>query len=93
MAREHVFHKYVLRVADRDRVRRALEEQGVATLVHYSSPLSSLPFAAAAPHRGGGGERATRFAAEVLSLPIHAHLLDGEIARVAAALVAAIPPA
>ena len=91
--REHVFHKYVVRVADRDRVRRALEERGVSTLVHYSSPLSALPFAAAAPHRGGGGTRVTRFAAEVLSLPIHAHLRDDEIERVSGALARAIPAA
>ena len=90
--REHVFHKYVLRVADRDRVRRALEERGVSTLVHYSSPLSALPFAAAAPHRGGGGRRVTRFAGEVLSLPIHAHLRDDEVERVAARARRRDPP-
>jgi dTDP-4-amino-4,6-dideoxygalactose transaminase len=91
--REHVFHKYVLRVEERDRVRRALEEAGVATLVHYAQPLSALPFAAAAPHRGGGGPKVTRFSREVLSLPVHAHLREDEVERVCAALGDAIPPA
>jgi dTDP-4-amino-4,6-dideoxygalactose transaminase len=90
--REHVFHKYVVRVAERDRVRRVLEEHGVATLVHYPAPLSALPFAAAAPHRGGGGPNVTRFSLEVLSLPVHAHLRDDELERVCTALAAALPP-
>jgi dTDP-4-amino-4,6-dideoxygalactose transaminase len=89
--REHVFHKYVVRVDERDRVRRELDERGVATLVHYPAPLSALPFAAAAPHRGGGGANVTRFSQEVLSLPVHAHLRDDEVERVCAALAAALP--
>jgi dTDP-4-amino-4,6-dideoxygalactose transaminase len=83
--REHVFHKYVVRVPERDRVRAALHERGVTTLVHYPSTLSALPFVARAPHRGGG-ERAARFAREVVSLPIHAHLREDEIERVVDAL-------
>jgi dTDP-4-amino-4,6-dideoxygalactose transaminase len=83
--REHVFHKYVFRVPNRDAVQEALRERGVATLIHYSTTLSALPFAAAAPKRGGG-ERAARFAREVLSLPVHPHLRDDEVELVCAAL-------
>jgi dTDP-4-amino-4,6-dideoxygalactose transaminase len=89
--REHVFHKYVLRVDERDRVRAALEQAGVRTLVHYPQALSALPFAAAAPHRGGGGPNVTRFVREVLSLPVHAHLREDELERVCSALADAIP--
>ena len=89
--REHVFHKYVLRVDHRDTVRAALAERGVSTLVHYGTTLSALPFAAVAQHRGGG-KRAARFAREVLSLPIHAQLREDEIERVCDALAEAIPP-
>jgi len=89
--REHVFHKYVVRVRDRDAVRAALEQRGVATLVHYATPLSALPFAAVAPKRGGG-ERAARFAGEVFSLPIHSHLRADEVERVCEALAESLPP-
>ncbi|HEY2074603.1 MAG TPA: DegT/DnrJ/EryC1/StrS family aminotransferase [Gaiellaceae bacterium] len=88
--REHVFHKYVVRVPERDAVRAALEERGVATLIHYPTTLSALPFAAAAPKRGGG-ERAAQFAQEVLSLPVHPHLRDDEVELVCAALAETIP--
>jgi dTDP-4-amino-4,6-dideoxygalactose transaminase len=90
--REHVFHKYVIRVPQRDAVRAALEQRGVSTLIHYSTTLSALPFAAAAPKRGGG-ERAARFADEVLSLPVHAHLRDEEIESICTALAETVPPA
>ncbi len=90
--REHVFHKYVVRVPDRDAVRAGLEARGVSTLVHYPTALSALPFAAAASKRGGG-ERAARFAHEVLSLPVHAHLRDDEIDRVCEALAETVPVA
>ena len=88
--REHVFHKYVIRVPARDAVQSALRERGVATLVHYPTTLSALPFAAAAPRRGGG-ERAAQFAGEVLSLPVHPHLRDDEVDLVCAALAETIP--
>ena len=88
--REHVFHKYVVRVPGRDAVREALRERGVTTLVHYPTTLSALPFAAAAPKRGGG-ERAARFAGEVLSLPVHPHLRDDEVEAVCAALAETVP--
>ena len=83
--REHVFHKYVVRVPDRDGIRAALEERGVPTRVHYPTPLSALPFAAASPGRGGG-ERAARFATEVLSLPVHPYLREDEVERICSAL-------
>ena len=88
--REHVFHKYVVRVANRDRVRTALDERGVSTLVHYPQTLAAHPFVAAAPHRGGG-DVAARLTHEVFSLPINAHLRPDEVERVTEALAAAIP--
>jgi dTDP-4-amino-4,6-dideoxygalactose transaminase len=90
--REHVFHKYVIRVPQRDAIRAALELRGVATLIHYPTTLSALPFAAAAPKRGGG-ERAAHFAGEVLSLPAHAHLRDDEVERICVALAETVPSA
>lgn len=65
---KHVYHQYVVRVADRDRFRSYLADRGVETAVHY--PL--------APHRQPCYSRystlslpiADRLAAEVVSLPI-----------------------
>ena len=80
----HVFHKYVVRTPDRDRLRAVLDEAGVTTLVHYASGLHRQPvFAPADP---APCPNADRLAAEVCSLPIHAFLTDAEVDRVTGAL-------
>lgn len=40
---EHVWHQYVVRVADRDRFRTYMTESGVETAVHYPLPLHRQP--------------------------------------------------
>ena len=90
--RTHSFHKYVVRSRDRDALREALHARGVPTLVHYAAPLARQPM-----FHGRARERPTpvaeRACGEVLSLPIHAQLTDGEVDRVCAALRATAQPA
>jgi dTDP-3-amino-3,4,6-trideoxy-alpha-D-glucose transaminase len=80
----HAYHLCVIRAADRDRVRRALAEQGIATAVHYPLALNQQPayrelFPDACPN-------AERWAAECITLPCFPELTDGEIDQVATAL-------
>jgi dTDP-4-amino-4,6-dideoxygalactose transaminase len=82
----HGFSKYVLRVpaAARDRLRRALAQEGVPTRVHYAVALNREPcFAACAPADAPTAERLTD---RVISLPIHAALTDEEVERVVGGL-------
>lgn len=86
---EHIFHKFVLRVPDRDRARAAIEASGVRTMVHYERTLSAQPsLARYAPARAN--ETASRMTGEVLSLPIHPFLTDDEIDRVIEAVKGAL---
>jgi dTDP-4-amino-4,6-dideoxygalactose transaminase len=39
---QHVFHLFVIRVRDRDAVRRSLAERGIETLVHIRSPCTGI---------------------------------------------------
>lgn len=86
------WHLAVVRVADRDAVRDALDEAGIGTGVHYPVPCHRQEaFAALA-----GGLRlpvAERAAGEILSLPLSPHTTDAQVDRVCAALRAAAPPA
>jgi dTDP-4-amino-4,6-dideoxygalactose transaminase len=41
VGQEGVFHHYVVRVPDRDRIRALLNEKEIATGLHYSHPVSS----------------------------------------------------
>lgn len=86
--RRQVFHLYVVRVPDRDAFRAALDEAGVATLVHYPLPLHRQPaytsLAADLPLTNS-----ERLADEIVSLPLYPELTDDEVARVAVAASAA----
>lgn len=80
--------QYTVRVPSRDAVAAALAAEGIPTAVHYPLPLAQQPAlvcpgAPNLPH----SEKAAR---EVLSLPMHPYLEPAVIARIAAALVAAV---
>jgi dTDP-4-amino-4,6-dideoxygalactose transaminase len=91
----HVYHQYVVRLADRDRALAHLRERGIATGVHYPVPLHHQP-ALAAYASDTACPHAERLAGEVLSLPVHPHLSDDDQARVIEAVaeyVGALAPA
>jgi dTDP-3-amino-3,4,6-trideoxy-alpha-D-glucose transaminase len=83
--RRHVFHLYVVRAPDRDRLQSDLAERGIGTLIHYPIPIhDQAPFAelAGGPVPLKGSEAVCR---SVLSLPLHPWLTDQEVDAVAAA--------
>jgi dTDP-4-amino-4,6-dideoxygalactose transaminase len=65
-----VWHLFVVRHAERDRLARGLAERGVQTLVHYPCPPHLQPACAALGFAPGSMPRAEALAREVLSLPI-----------------------
>jgi dTDP-4-amino-4,6-dideoxygalactose transaminase len=80
----HVYHLFPVRSHERDRVRAALADHGVETLIHYPIALPDQPvFAGLAPAACPNG---SRLASEVFSLPLHPQLADADIAAVAAAV-------
>jgi dTDP-4-amino-4,6-dideoxygalactose transaminase len=83
---KHVFHLYVVRCQDRDRVLEHLRASGVGALIHYPVPIHHQP---AYAKRIRGGERlpqTERAAVEVLSLPIYPELSPSEVDQVVSAL-------
>jgi dTDP-3-amino-3,4,6-trideoxy-alpha-D-glucose transaminase len=79
-------HLYVVRVPDREGFRARLSERGIGTDVHYPRAVHEQPAFANLP-RGPlpATERAMR---EVVSLPLHPLLTDGEADRVIDAVLA-----
>lgn len=83
-APDHVFHLYVVRTAERDRVQAALSAAGIGSAIHYPTP----------PHRQPAYRElaraalpiADRLAAEVLSIPMHPALADSDVLHVAEVL-------
>jgi dTDP-4-amino-4,6-dideoxygalactose transaminase len=83
----HVFHQYVIRVADRAAVQARLREAGIGTAIHYPVPVHLQPAYAGRVALGPAGCRASEAAAAaVLSLPVYPELTDAEVETVAAHL-------
>jgi dTDP-3-amino-3,4,6-trideoxy-alpha-D-glucose transaminase len=80
----HVYHLFVVRVPDRDRLQEQLAADGIETLVHYPTPIPrQQAFATTTP---ADCPIAARACAEVLSLPLHPGLTDGDVDSVIAAV-------
>jgi dTDP-4-amino-4,6-dideoxygalactose transaminase len=80
----HVFHQYVIRSPERSALQNWLHSHGIGTLVHYPVPVHLQPAYKGRLFIASHGLPATeRAAAEVLSLPMHAHLSEQEARQVA----------
>ena len=76
---ESVYHLFVVRVRERDRVLDALKERGIGAGVHYPVPLHLQPAYAHLGHRAGDFPHAEAAAQEVLSLPLYAEMTDEQV--------------
>ncbi|MQY03470.1 DegT/DnrJ/EryC1/StrS family aminotransferase [Actinomadura macrotermitis] len=82
----HVWHLYVVRVPDRDRVAEALGELGVGCGVHYPVPVHLTPAFRSLGYARGDFPTSESAAAEILSLPMFPQLSEEQQERVAQAL-------
>jgi dTDP-4-amino-4,6-dideoxygalactose transaminase len=85
---DHVFHLFVVRSPDRDRLREHLAAADVASAIHYPTPIHLQPAYAELGLRQGDLPAAERLAAEICSLPIFPTIEAEQIERVAAAVAA-----
>jgi len=78
-----IYHLFPIRFQDRDAVNVALRDHGIETGIHYTPAVHQHPAWRAHPILHGDLPNAEAWAAEELSLPMHAGLLPEEIERVA----------
>jgi len=79
-------HLFVLQTRHRDHLRTALLGNQIECGIHYPVPLHLQPAFSYLGYKNGDFPHAERFADEVLSLPMHPHLANLEIVRVAEVL-------
>jgi len=87
---EHVWHLYVVRVPERDRVLSALNASGIPAAIHYPTPLHLTGAFADLNYGPGDFPVAEKAAGEILSLPMHPHLSETQQERVVEALAATL---
>jgi dTDP-4-amino-4,6-dideoxygalactose transaminase len=66
----HVYHLYVVRSPERDRIRAALEEAGIGCASYYVTPLHLQPALRHLGHSAGDLPKTERAARENLALPL-----------------------
>jgi dTDP-4-amino-4,6-dideoxygalactose transaminase len=83
---EHVYHLYVVRTLERDRLRECLATAGIESGLHYPAPIHLLGAFAPLGYRAGDFPVAEYLAREALSLPMFPGLTLEQQERVAVAL-------
>jgi dTDP-4-amino-4,6-dideoxygalactose transaminase len=87
---EHVWHLYVIRVPDRDRVLKELNAARIGAGIHYPVPVHLTPAFAHLGYAAGAFPVAERNAGELLSLPLFAEIGGPAQERVVSILATAL---
>ena len=77
-----VWHLFVIRIKNRDKLQRYLEKCGVSTLIHYPIPPHLQNAYSEFGHHKGKLVMTERMSNELLSLPIGPHLSENDAAIV-----------
>lgn len=81
-----VWHLFVIRVQDRDRLQPQLKQLGISTGVHYPLPLHLQPAYQHLGMRPGSLPVTERLAQEIVSLPLYPELTPQQVEEVADAV-------
>lgn len=85
---EHNFHLFVIRVKNRDAMRRHLQERGIETGIHYPQPLHLTPAYQDLGYAVRGSLPVSEaLAKEILSLPMYPELGDSRLEAVSEAVL------
>lgn len=75
----HAWHKFVIRVGERNKLQQHLKQHHVDTRIHYTTPLSDL---GSTNNQDGLLRESHQLCRESLSLPIYPELTDIEVEHV-----------
>jgi dTDP-4-amino-4,6-dideoxygalactose transaminase len=84
--RDHIFHLFVIRVQERDRLQQYLAEKGVSALIHYPIPIHLQEAYTELGYTERAFPATERAAREILSLPMYSELRPEQIERVSSAV-------
>lgn len=79
---EPVWHLFVVRHPQRDRLQKSLGEAGIGAMIHYPIPPHLQPAYADLNYHEGDFPVSERMAKEVLSLPVGPHLDNSQVLHI-----------
>jgi dTDP-4-amino-4,6-dideoxygalactose transaminase len=86
----HIYHLYVVRHPERDRLRELLVEDGIGAVVYYGTPMHLQPVFAGLGYSKGDLPVAEEWADTGLALPMHPNLTREQVDEVVAAVGRAV---
>jgi dTDP-4-amino-4,6-dideoxygalactose transaminase len=79
----HVYHQYVVRTKEREKLIQHFNNHLIATAIHYPQPVHLQPaYKDSLPVRDGALAITEQVCKEILSLPMYAEMTDNQIERV-----------
>jgi len=82
----HVYYVYVVRVRERDQFRKALEQEGIATGIHYPTPIHLQPACSQYGYVQGMLPVTEAMTTRIVSLPMYPELTTQQKQRVVNAI-------
>ncbi len=76
---DHVYHLYVIRVKNRDKLKEFLYQKGIGVGIHYPLPIHLQPVYKDLGYGKGDFPISEKFANEIISLPMYAELSKKQI--------------
>jgi len=86
----HIYHLYVVRLAQRDALIHALAQRGVQTGIHYPVPIHLQPAYADLGYGPGAFPVTERLSRTIVSLPMYPELIAAQLEHTIAAVVEAV---
>jgi dTDP-4-amino-4,6-dideoxygalactose transaminase len=77
--RSHVYHLFVIRAKERDRLKQYLNEKGISTMLNYPKALPFYPAYKYLNHKPDDFPISFRNQNEILSIPIYPEMTDVQI--------------
>ena len=82
-ARIHIYHQYVVRSRQRDKLKEYLKSNSIGSLIHYPIPIHLQPaYKSRLKIENGGLPYTEQVCREILSLPIYPQMKEEEILHV-----------
>ncbi len=77
--KQNVYHLYVIRAKQRDKLQEFLIQKGIDAKVHYPIPMHLQPAAAKYGYKSGDFPETEKIIDEILSLPVHEYVTQEDL--------------